>query len=608
DYANTGKQITRNGIIGKQMVVHVGNSSTVNNVLDLEMLFETEGAGPIGKFKEVEIDADNESEEESDTEGDYTSGSDSEDLDYDPKHDEVFDDDEHIVEVVHVSMNNFCFTIDPKHDLSIGVVEVHEDDLDVIDYDSFGSDLDYGINSERRIQLRELRRIGKHKNKGPNKVRCEGIILALVPYVAIETDMGKNEFSQTKGGLVIRENNNSGKQNILGKDKTCQEKGKKVNKQKKVDKYSCPWTMLVAYTNKGRWEVRTLIEDHNCLQSREIKACASRFLSDHIIKSPTTNHDIHVRAVQDQMEQYSLLRESAQDLINQNPCTTVRIDVQQEPNPESMTRSFRRVYVYLGALKQGFKACGKEILGLDGCFMSGPWPGQILTVIVVDANNGIYPVAYVIVEAESKASWCWFLNLLGGILVKKPNSITLSFLIGIRDLDKPLQVYFRVLNTAKATSIGEFNKKLAELKSFNSASYDWLMKIPAEQWSRAYFSGRAKCDLLLNNICDVFNRQLVDGRDQPIITCLQYIREYLMKRIVVVRKVIAKTVGPLTPYVTAMDQCVVNIDTRVCSYRKWELTRIPCKHVVVAIYNMSENSMGVGIPELWVHVACKLET
>ncbi|GJT19291.1 hypothetical protein Tco_0877997 [Tanacetum coccineum] len=170
--------------------------------------------GRIESFKEVEVDADNESEKESDTEADYTSGSNSEDSDYDPEQDEVFDDDEHIVEDVHG-------------------------------------------------------------------------------------------------------------------------KGKKVNKQKKVDKYSCPWTMLVAYTNKGRWEVRTLIEDQNCLQSREIKACASRFLSDHIIKSPTTNHDIHVRAVQDQIskEQYSQLREYAHELINQNPGKTIRIDVQQELLP-----------------------------------------------------------------------------------------------------------------------------------------------------------------------------------------------------------------------------------------------------------------------------------
>ncbi|GJV71040.1 hypothetical protein Tco_1491035, partial [Tanacetum coccineum] len=112
DYANTGKQITRDESTWKQMLVHVGTSSTADDF-------------SFGKFKEVEVEADTESEEEeSDTEGNDTSGSDSEDLDYDPKHDDVFDDDEHIVEEVHVNMNNFSFTADPKHDTSIGVVDV----------------------------------------------------------------------------------------------------------------------------------------------------------------------------------------------------------------------------------------------------------------------------------------------------------------------------------------------------------------------------------------------------------------------------------------------------------------------------------------------------
>ncbi|GKE80670.1 hypothetical protein Tco_1550670, partial [Tanacetum coccineum] len=124
EYAHIEKRITRNEITGneitrKQMVVHIGNSSTADDVLELEMLFETKGVGPVRKVKEVGVDADNESEEESDTEGDYTSGSDSEDLDYDPKHDDVFEDDEHIVEEVYVYMNNFSLTIDPKHDTSI---------------------------------------------------------------------------------------------------------------------------------------------------------------------------------------------------------------------------------------------------------------------------------------------------------------------------------------------------------------------------------------------------------------------------------------------------------------------------------------------------------
>lgn len=70
-------------------------------------------------------------------------------------------------------------------------------------------------------------------------------------------------------------------------------------------------------------------------------------------------------------------------------------------------------------------------------------------------------------------------------------------------------------------------------------------------------AGRAKCDVLLNNMCEVFNRQLVDGRDKPIITCLEYIREYLMKRIVNVQKVISKTDGPLTPHAAKIFKTIV---------------------------------------------------
>ncbi|GJT72329.1 hypothetical protein Tco_1031615 [Tanacetum coccineum] len=36
-------------------------------------------------------------------------------------------------------------------------------------------------------------------------------------------------------------------------------------------------------------------------------------------------------------------------------------------------------------------------------------------------------------------------------------------------------------NAARATIVVEFNKKMAQLKSYNSAAYDWLIKISAKQ-------------------------------------------------------------------------------------------------------------------------------
>ncbi|XP_076930587.1 uncharacterized protein LOC143595476 [Bidens hawaiensis] len=150
------------------------------------------------------------------------------------------------------------------------------------------------------------------------------------------------------------------------------------------------------------------------------------------------------------------------------------------------------------------------------------------------------------------------------------------------------------------------------LKILNKRCYLWVPKIPPETWSRSHFTGRAMSDVLTNNMCECFNSKLVDGRDKPIITLLEYIREYVMMKIVNVLKVIDRSSGLLTPYTTQMmesvkkqaskytlhwngedhyqvtgpngDQCVVNMTTNTCACRRWEITGIPCRHVV-AMYS-----------------------
>jgi hypothetical protein len=52
------------------------------------------------------------------------------------------------------------------------------------------------------------------------------------------------------------------------------------------------------------------------------------------------------------------------------------------------------------------------IIGLDGCFLNGPYKGQLLSAILRDDNNNMYPVAIAVVEAETKDSWIWFLESL----------------------------------------------------------------------------------------------------------------------------------------------------------------------------------------------------
>ncbi|CAI9288715.1 unnamed protein product [Lactuca saligna] len=150
-------------------------------------------------------------------------------------------------------------------------------------------------------------------------------------------------------------------------------------------------------------------------------------------------------------------------------------------------------------------------------------------------------------------------------------------------------------------------------------------------------TGRAHTDILLNNLCEVFNSKLLDARDKPIITCLEYIREYLMKRICIVQNVIDKSKGPLTPTTiklldgvkkaasqytcifngaektqvtgTMGEQFVVNWRDRNCSCMNWEITGIPCSHLVSAIWDKVEHGeKNVPPLEEWVHPCYRLST
>lgn len=77
---------------------------------------------------------------------------------------------------------------------------------------------------------------------------------------------------------------------------------------------------------------------------------------------------------------------------------------------------FNGMYVCLAPLKAGFLAGCRHIISVDGCFLKGLYGGQLLTAVGIDANDGIYPVAWAMVSKENHENWLWFLELLTGDL------------------------------------------------------------------------------------------------------------------------------------------------------------------------------------------------
>lgn len=353
----------------------------------------------------------------------------------------------------------------------------------------------------------------------------------------------------------------------------------------------CPWVLLISKAKADEdWLVKTYNDTHTCIQTHKVGQCTQTYLSKKIYQQLEANPKMPVAALHKELErkfklqlsfmkvfrarvlalnhirgdferQYTLLREYVLELQARNAGTTVKIGVESEPNFSVPTRVFKRIYICLGPLKEGFKYGQLEILGLDGAFMKGPYPGQVLSAVGLDGNNGIYPLAYAIVEAETKSSWTWFLECLGDDL-DMGNNTNFTFISDrqkglvpalakvfpsaehrfcVRHILDNMKLYWKgkplkehLWKCARAETIPEFNRAMAEFQKYNKQAYNWLQCIPAKHWSRSHFTGRVHSDVLLNNLCEVFNAKIVDGRDRPIISALEFIREYLMKKIVTV--------------------------------------------------------------------------
>jgi hypothetical protein len=128
---------------------------------------------------------------------------------------------------------------------------------------------------------------------------------------------------------------------------------------------------------------------------------------------------------------------------------------------------------------------------------------------------------------------------------------------------------------AKETTEAGFNAKMEQIKVLNKDAYGHLKGIKAKHWSKHDFSQIPKCDMQLNNLCEVFNSKIVEARDKPILTMCEMIRKYLMTRIVKNGEQMANYRGPICP--RAQDKLQLNKTegrdsrTTVCGGNKFEI-------------------------------------
>ncbi|KAF6160264.1 hypothetical protein GIB67_019033 [Kingdonia uniflora] len=91
------------------------------------------------------------------------------------------------------------------------------------------------------------------------------------------------------------------------------------------------------------------------------------------------------------------------EILKSNPGSIARTWLQDE------TLQWTGTLVAFNASLNGFVKGCRPILGLDGCFLKGKYGGVCLSVLSLDANNGLFPIGVYMCRTECKEIWLDFL-------------------------------------------------------------------------------------------------------------------------------------------------------------------------------------------------------
>ncbi|CAL0317899.1 unnamed protein product [Lupinus luteus] len=222
------------------------------------------------------------------------------------------------------------------------------------------------------------------------------------------------------------------------------------------------------------------------------------------------------------------------------PGTVVRYGASNHDNID--TYILDRVFWSFKPFIDGFGFC-KPILQVDGTFLTRKYNGTLLIASSQDGNRRIFPIAFAIVEGETKEAWEWFFfnirsfvtqqaniciisdmgtGLLGALRTELPQWCNAHSVFCIRhvasNFNKELcdtELKEKVIQMRYELMRPRFERMLDALREKNARAGAWLDNIPKEKWTQYYDEGR-RYGHMTTNLAECINSVLKGCRALPI--------------------------------------------------------------------------------------------
>ncbi|KAJ0587201.1 putative transcription factor WRKY family [Helianthus annuus] len=293
----------------------------------------------------------------------------------------------------------------------------------------------------------------------------------------------------------------------------------------------------------------------------------------------------------------------------------------------------------------GFLNSCRPLLELDRAHLKGKYLGTLICASAVDADGGLFPLAFAVVDVESDENWMWFMSELRKLLgVNTDNMPRLTILSerqrgmveavethfpsafhgfclryvseNFRDTFKNSKLVNIFWSAVYALTPVEFESKISEMLEVSQDVILWLQEFPPQLWAVAYFEGVRYGHFTLG-VTELLYNWALEGHELPVVQLMEHIRHQLttwfenrqnmgmMWNSIVVPSAEAKILEAVADarcyqvlranevefeVVSTERTNIVDIRSRVCSCRRWQIYGLPCAHAAAALISSGKNA------------------
>ncbi|KAL6343984.1 hypothetical protein AAG906_027757 [Vitis piasezkii] len=338
-------------------------------------------------------------------------------------------------------------------------------------------------------------------------------------------------------------------------------------------------------------------------------------------------------------EAYSQLPFFCEKIKETNPGSFATFETKEDS-------SFHRLFISFHAAISGFQQGCRPLLFLDTTPLNSKYQGMLLTATAADGDDGVFPVAFAVVDAETDDNWSWFLlELKSAVSTARPITFVADFQKGLKKslaeifdngyhsyclryltekLNKDLKGQFShearrfMINdfyaAAYASRLETFQRCTENIKGISPEAYNWVIQSEPDHWSNAFFGG-ARYSHMASNFGQLFYNWVSEANDLPITQMVDVLRGKMMELIYKRRVDSSQWITKLTPSkeekllkdtstarslqvllshgstfeVRGESIDIVDIDHWDCSCKDWQLSGLPCCHAIAVFEWIGRN-------------------